>query len=65
MSSFRKNEGQKDGSVKTLRPSLKSAREEARPGWGSREHALSLYDTNSAMYAEPLETPNRPILDDG
>ena len=65
MGSFRKNAGQKDGSIETLRLSLKSAREEARPGWGSREQAPSLYDTNSAMYAEPLETPNRPILDDG
>ena len=65
MGSFHKNDDQKDGSVETLRLSLKSAREEARFGWGSREHALSLYDTNSAMYAEPLETPNRPILDDG
>ena len=65
MGSFHKNDDQKDGSVESLRLSLKSAREEARPGWGSREHALYLYDTNSAMYVEPLETPNRPILDDG
>jgi hypothetical protein len=39
MGSFRKNEGQKDGSGETLRLSLKSPRQEPRPGWGSREHA--------------------------